>query len=141
MSPLGVTALALLPDGHTMLAGADSGLLTAWSIADPANPVVLSQSFGVHRDIVTSIAVNEDGTMLGLLFGFAPAHPTGLTVTSQRMLAVALSDGSVQTADIADLAGLRAGAAAVACTRAGGPLDPGQWSVLVPGLDWENTCA
>jgi hypothetical protein len=56
------------------------------------------------------------------------------------MLGVALSDGSLATADVADLHSLRDGAVALACARTGGPLDPGQWAFYVPDMAYENTC-
>jgi WD40 repeat protein len=147
-----------LPDGQTLATVTDGGI-ALWDLTDAARPRALGVPFGGPA---FDVAFSQDGRTLAILSeGASPSSLWDLTDRARprllgelpvrdvssvsfapngRTLAVTSYDSSVLL-DISLLDQFRRDPIGEACARAGGPLDPGLWSLFASGLEYQDTCA
>ncbi|CAM5560375.1 caspase, EACC1-associated type [Streptomyces abikoensis] len=64
----GPSSLVFSPDGRTLAAGLEKGLLLLWDLADPARPELRTDRTVAGEDVV-SVAFNRDGRLLAVSSG------------------------------------------------------------------------
>jgi WD40 repeat protein len=160
-------ALAIAPNGTTLVSGGIDNKILIWDIGDPERPRRLGRELSTHRAAVTSLSFSTDGRTLvtgseelgtgsdGVVLWdvTVPDRPRILPTPfpGQRLIArlagerpLAATFGPDEAVVLWDLSGLDAvlhDPVAVACRRAGGPLAESDWSALAPGLPYVNACA
>jgi WD40 repeat protein len=113
-----VCSVAFAPDGHT-LATVSDGTAMLWDLTHAAQPQQIGQPLVGHTKAVLAVAFAPDG----------------------YTLATGSADQTVILWDLAGLISIRDHTLQLACVRTAGALDPGEWSRLVPGLPYEDSCA
>jgi WD40 repeat protein len=159
-----VVALALSPDGHTLATGSSDNSVILWDATDPGAPRRLGLPLDELEGGVNDIAFSPDGQLLAaavggegaLLFDVRdPAHPhqlgeaaalpgsakpAAIAFVSGGTLAAGNTDGSVVLWDVDGLNRLRNAPREAACALVGRGLDPAEWALEAPGLDYRETC-
>jgi WD40 repeat protein len=155
-------SVAFSPDGRTLAAGSNFGLVWLWNFANPAHPTRFDRPLtepGLAR-IVYSVAFSPDGKMLAVglddrtvrLWNLAnPAHPTSLgqplTGPASPVSSMAFSpDGrtlaAVNHTGTAQIRNLDVdNAIQRICATTSNTLTPAQWKQYLPELPYDPPCA
>jgi WD40 repeat protein len=159
-----VNSVTFSPDGRTLAAAADDGLVTLWDINDPRKVMPLGPPLRAHGDPVTSVAFSpkdartmatssDDKTIrvwdLTARDGPVPLGPpleghqeavNSVTISANGLMASASDDKTVRLWDLSKLDAIRQDPMAYACSRTGRGFNPGEWKAQVPALPYQKTC-
>ncbi|WP_157878069.1 WD40 repeat domain-containing protein [Streptomyces torulosus] len=89
-----VSAMAVTPNGHTLVTGDSSGRLAQWDMSRPQHPVQLAQWQG-HTKTVNHVALSYDGATLATASRDGTTKVWKLAGTRQPKLAVTVPDVGV----------------------------------------------
>ncbi len=159
-----VNSVAFSPDGQTMAAAADDGLVTLWDIKDPRNASPLGPPLRAHGDPVTSVAfsqkdprtiatASDDKTLrvwdltvrerpvpLGPPLEGHQAAVNSVAIGAKGIMASASDDQTVRLWDLTTLDAIRKDPVGHACWRTERGFNPDEWKSHIPALPYQKTC-
>jgi WD40 repeat protein len=160
-----VNSVTFNPDGETLAAAADDGLVTLWDLKDPHNATPLGPPLRAHGDPVTSVAFSPadprimatasddrrvrlwDLTVRELPVPLGPpleGHEeavNSVAIAANGLMASGSDDRTVRLWDLSRLDAIRKDPIAYACARTRRGINPHEWKSQIPVLPYQKTCS